>query len=202
MLGPACSLVWPLRTSPTVLGGPGPSSSVISIQVTEGHRPPRKGRGRGASGIWLPSHRKDNSRTWIVQGGEFPTRLPITQTRLTFCPTQHLHPVPTSLRNSKPSRRNRKSQRAMGTSTMGSANPMLWNEWEIMRTSSRRAGREPSQSEGEGMFRAPECQVTERMRRLLVSPVEVITPYLRAALLSFGAGYSSLYWTTLCLEEC
>lgn len=85
---------------------------------------------------------------------------------------------------------------------MGSANLMLWNEWEIMRTSSRRAERELSQSEGEGMFRAPECQVTVRMQRLLVSHVEVITLYLRAALLSLGAGYSSLYWATLCLEEC
>lgn len=94
VLGPARSLVWPLRASPTVLGPPGPPRLVISIQVTEGHRPPRKGRGRGASGIWLPSHRKDNSRTWIVQDGEFPDTATHDSTRLTFWP--HLASPPNS----------------------------------------------------------------------------------------------------------
>lgn len=126
VVGPACSLVWPLRTSPTFLGAPGPPPSVISLQVTEGHRPPRKGRGRGASGIWLPSHRKDNSRTWIVQDGEFPDTAThdSNQTHVLAPPSTSTQFQPDSGRASL--RGEKESQRAIRTLTMGSANLMWW----------------------------------------------------------------------------
>lgn len=172
---------------------------MISLPVTEGHRLPRKGRGRGASGIWLPSHRKDNSRTWIVQGGEFPD---MTQTRLTFWP----HPAfPTNSNQTQEEQDfegKKKVIKGHKDINYGVSKSDVVDEWEIMRINSGRAERELSQSEGERIFRAPECRVMERIQTLLVSHVEIITLYLRAALLSFWSGYSSLYWTTLCLEEC
>lgn len=41
------------ETIPHPIGSPGPAPSVISLQVTEGHRPPWKGWGRGTSGMSL-----------------------------------------------------------------------------------------------------------------------------------------------------
>lgn len=117
----------------------------------------------------------------------------MTQTRLTFWPHPALPP------NSNQTQEEQAFEGKKSHINYGVSKSDVVDEWEIMRTNSGRAERELSQSEGEGIFRAPECQV---MERLLVSHVEIITPYLRAALLSFWAGYSSLYWTTLCLEEC